>query len=213
MLSLALPSPCGERRERERKSTSFLLATDWGCAGLLARKLEQECSEGCRATSSLSGSNPVVRRRFCHLGEAGRERGKRLMTPCEVPDHRATEPDESLKPPQQCLHAISASLDVCVTAGAVFWWFSDGFHQFLAQFAITVWGQLVLLHQLPCGIGSDSSRWLCKTHNSCRWAHCWFQGLWIRHKELSEWWLWPWNKNVEKSNCSSELILMFLKLQ
>lgn len=95
-------------------------------------------SEGCRATSSLSGTNPVIRRRFCHTGGAGGETGKRPVTPCGVPDHRATEPGESLKPPQPCLNAVSASLDVCLTAAAVFWWFSDGFHQFLAQFAITV---------------------------------------------------------------------------
>lgn len=60
------------------------------------------------------------------------------MTPCGVPDRRATEPDESLKLPQPCLNAVSASVDVCLTAGAVFWWFSDGFRQLLAQFAITV---------------------------------------------------------------------------
>lgn len=64
--------------------------------------------------------------------------GKRPVTPCGVPDRRATEPDESLKPPQLCLNAVSASLNVCLTASAVSWWFSDGFHQFLAQFAITV---------------------------------------------------------------------------
>lgn len=42
------------------------------------------------------------------------------MAPCEVPDHRATEPDESLKLPQPCLNAVSASVDVCLTAGAGF---------------------------------------------------------------------------------------------
>lgn len=74
-------------------------------------------SEGCRATSSLSGTNPVVKRRFCHLGEAGGEIGKRPVTPCGVPDRRATEPDESLKPPQLCFsitQCLSLSLSLLV---------------------------------------------------------------------------------------------------
>lgn len=60
------------------------------------------------------------------------------MTPCGVPDHRAVELDESLKLPQPCLNAVSASISVCLTSSAGFWWFSDGFYQLLAQFAITV---------------------------------------------------------------------------
>lgn len=60
------------------------------------------------------------------------------MTPCGVPDCRPTESDKNLKPLQPCLNAASASINVSLTADAVFWWFSDGFHQFLAQFAITV---------------------------------------------------------------------------
>lgn len=62
------------------------------------------------------------------------------MTPCGVPDHRATEPDENLKPPQPCLNAASASINVCLTAGAFFWWFSDGFHQFLASVCLRATG-------------------------------------------------------------------------
>lgn len=73
----------------------------------------------------------MVRRRFCHLGGAEEERGKRPVTPCGVSDRRATEPDESLKPPQPCLNSVSASMNVYLTSGAAFWWFSEDFINFL----------------------------------------------------------------------------------
>lgn len=43
--------------------------------------------------------------------------GKRPVTPCRVPDRRATEPDESLKPPQLCFsitQCLSLSLSLLV---------------------------------------------------------------------------------------------------
>lgn len=65
---------------------------------------------------------------------------------------------------------VSASLEVCCVSllALFFWWFTDGFHQFLAQFTAAVWEQLVLLHQLHCGVRSDLSKWPCKTRNTNR---------------------------------------------